>query len=276
MAVAEEQATPSLIAADEPAVFQIIHGGSDRRLIIACDHASGRIPRSLGTLGLADHYLEDHIAWDIGAAAVAQILHRRLGCVAVMANYSRLAVDLNRHLNDATVMPAISDGVLIPGNLSQSEAQRVQRIREMHTPYHEAMRREIASMSSADQRPVMITLHSFTPHQHGLSRPWDVGVLWDTDARLALPLMARLRSSEDVRVGDNEPYSGRHPADFTLDHHAERLGLAHAGVEIRQDLVTDQRGQAAWGDRLARALEAVLDDEDLYRPAFAGEGDRST
>ena len=276
MAVAEEQATPSLIAADEPAIFQVIHGGSNRRLIIACDHASNRIPRSLGTLGLAEHYLEDHIAWDIGAAAVAQILCRRLGCVAIMANYSRLAVDLNRHLNDATVMPAISDGVLIPGNLSQSEARRVQRIREMHAPYHEAMGREIALLSSADQRPAMITLHSFTPRQHGLPRPWDVGVLWDADARLALPLMARLRSSGNVCVGDNEPYSGRHPADFTLDHHAEALGLAHAGVEIRQDLVTDQRGQAAWGDRLARALEAELDDEDLYRPAFAAQGDRST
>ena len=273
MAVAEEQATPSLIAADEPAVFRVIHGGSDRRLIIACDHASNRIPRSLGSLGLPDHYLEDHIAWDIGAAAVTQILCRRLGCVAVMGNYSRLAVDLNRHLDDATVMPAISDGVLIPGNLNLSEAQRAQRMEEMYTPYHEAMRREIDLMSSADQRPAMITLHSFTPRQHGLPRPWDAGVLWDADARLALRLMARLRSSGDVCVGDNEPYSGRHPADFTLDHHAERVGLAHAGVEIRQDLVADRRGQAAWGDRLARALEAVLDEEDLFRPAFAGKGD---
>ena len=276
MAVAEEQATPSLLAADEPAVFQVIHGGSGRRLIIACDHASNRIPRSLGTLGLADHYLADHIAWDIGAAAVTQILCRRLGCVAVLGNYSRLVADLNRHLHDATVMPAISDGVLIPGNLSQNEAQRAQRIREMYTPYHEAIRREIALLSSADQRPVMITLHSFTPHQHGLPRPWDVGVLWDADSRLALRLMARLRSSGDVCVGNNEPYSGRHPADFTLDHHAEIAGLAHVGVEIRQDLVTDKRGQAAWGDRLARSLEAILDDEDLYRPAFSGQGDRST
>ena len=273
MAVADEQALPSLLAADEPAVFQVIHGGSDRRLIIACDHASNRIPRSLGTLGLADHYLEDHIAWDIGAAAVTQILCRRLGCVAVLGNYSRLVVDLNRHMNDATVMPAISDGVLIPGNLSQSEAQRVQRIREMHSPYHEAIRREIDLMSSADQRPVMITLHSFTPQQHGLPRPWDAGVLWDADSRLALRLMARLRSSGDVCVGDNEPYSGRHPADFTLDHHAELVGLAHAGVEIRQDLVTDKRGQAGWCDRLARAFEAILDDEDLYRSALAGQGD---
>ena len=273
MAVAEEQAIPRLIGADEPAAFEVIRAGTERRLIIACDHASRRIPRSLGTLGLADRYLDDHIAWDIGAAEVARILCRRLGCVAMLGNYSRLVIDLNRHLDDATAMPEISDGVLIPGNVSMSESQRAQRIGELYTPYHEALRREIVSLTSADRVPVMISLHSFTPHQHGLRRPWDVGVLWDTDARLALPLMARLRSGGDIRVGDNEPYSGRHPADFTIDHHAESLGLACTGVEIRQDLVADPDGQAGWADRLERALEPVLADAALYRRATSGKGD---
>lgn len=273
MAVAEEEALPRLIEADEPASFEVIRAGTDRRLIIACDHASRRIPRSLGTLGLSERYLDDHIAWDIGAAEVARILCRRLGCVAMLANYSRLVIDLNRHLDDATAMPEISDGVLIPGNMSLGEIHRARRIRELYEPYHDAMRREISLLTSGDRTPVMINLHSFTPQQHGLDRPWDVGVLWDADARLALPLMARLRSGGRIRVGDNEPYSGRHPADFTVDHHAESLGLACAGVEIRQDLVADPGGQAAWADRLARALEAVLADEELYRRAVAATGD---
>ena len=273
MAAAEEQALPRLIGADEPAAFEVIHAGKDRRLIIACDHASRRIPRSLGTLGLSDRYLDDHIAWDIGAAEVARILCRRLGCVAMLGNYSRLVIDLNRDLDDATAMPEISDGVLIPGNMSLGEIQRAQRIRELYEPYHEAMRREISSLVSGEHVPVMINIHSFTPRQHGLNRPWDVGVLWDADARLALPLMARLRSSGGIRVGDNEPYSGRHPADFTVDHHAESQGLACAGVEIRQDLVANPGGQAAWSDNLARALESVLADEELYRRAGGGTGD---
>lgn len=273
MAVAQEQALPRLIEADEPAAFEVVRGGADRRLIVACDHAGRTIPRSLGTLGLEEQYLDDHIAWDIGAAEVARILCRRLGGVAVLGNYSRLVIDLNRQLDDATAIPAISDGVLIPGNLNLGELQRTQRIRELFMPYHEALHREIMSMTSADYAPAMVNIHSFTPRQHGLDRPWDVGVLWDADARLALPLMARLRSSGDMLVGDNEPYSGRHPADFTADHHAERLGLACAGVEIRQDLVAGPGGQATWADRLARALEAVLDDEELYRRADAGTGD---
>ena len=272
MAVAEEQALPKLIQDDEPAAFEVIRGAADRRLIIACDHASRAIPRSLGTLGLADRRLEDHIAWDIGAAAVTRILCRRLGGVAVLANYSRLVIDLNRDIGDATAIPAISDGVLIPGNVGLSETQRAHRVRELFNPYHEAVRREIMSLTSSDRVPAMINLHSFTPRQHGLTRPWDVGVLWDADARLALPLMARLRSSGDIRVGDNEPYSGRHPADYTHDHHAESLGLACAGIEIRQDLLADPEGQATWGDRLARVLESVLTDERLYRRAADGQG----
>lgn len=273
MAVAEEQALPTLIAADEPAAFEVIRAGTDRRLVIACDHASRRIPRALGTLGLSDHYLDDHIAWDIGAAEVTGMLCRRLGCVAILGNYSRLVIDLNRHLDDATAMPEISDGILIPGNMNLGEVQRAKRIRELYEPYHEAVRREVSSLTFGDRTPVMISLHSFTPRQHGLRRPWDVGVLWDADPRLALPLMARLRSSGDIRVGDNEPYSGRHPADFTVDYHAEPSGLACAGVEIRQDLVAGPGGQAAWADRLARALEAVLVDEKLYRRASAARGD---
>lgn len=267
MAAAEEHVLPNLIAPDEPAAFQVVRGDPDCPVLLACDHASRRIPRSLGTLGLPDRYLDDHIAWDIGAAAVARILRRRLGCHAVLANYSRLVVDLNRDVRDSTVMPAISDGVLVPGNLSLSAAQRSQRVRAIFTPYHQAMRRAVASLTTADQRPVMINVHSFTPRQHGLRRPWDIGVLWDADARLSLPLLARLRSGGDICVGDNMPYSGRHPADFTLDHHAETLGLAHVGIELRQDLIADARGQALWGDKLVQALEPVLSDGDLYRPA---------
>ena len=111
----------------------------------------------------------------------------------------------------------------------------------------------------------MICIHSFTPYLHGLFRPWEVGVLWDKDARLPLPLMAALRASSGVCVGDNMPYSGRHDADFTIDHHAEPAGLAHAGIEIRQDLISDPQGQGRWAQTIAEALELVLKREDLYR-----------
>lgn len=42
--------------------------------------------------------------------------------------------------------------------------------------------------------------------------------------------------------------------DYTLPVHAERRGLPYVGIEIRQDLVADERGQQAWAKRFARLL----------------------
>jgi predicted N-formylglutamate amidohydrolase len=112
--------------------------------------------------------------------------------------------------------------------------------------------------------PVLLSIHSFTPKLYGVRRPWHVGLLWDKDPRLALPMLAALRRHRELLVGDNEPYSGRHPADFTIDHHAEPAGLAHVGIEIRQDLINDVSGQRRWAELLGEALESVLADPELF------------
>src|SRR5690606_23723411 len=174
-------------------------------------------------------------------------------------------VDLNRSLRDPSAFPAISDGVLVPGNLGLDAAAKAARAAALFEPYHGAIRRLLDQAEARGESPVVIAVHSFTPRIYGVARPWHVGVLWDRDPRLALPLLAALRSERDLVVGDNEPYSGRHPADFTMDHHAEARGLAHASIEIRQDLIRDADGQDAWAARLAAALGEVLADPDLYR-----------
>ena len=267
--MAQEQAGSSLLAPDEPAPFEWLEVDGPRPLVLACDHASNRVPRSLDGLGLNGASLEDHIAWDIGAGAVTRLLSERLQASAVLGNYSRLVMDLNRDLEDPTAFPAISDGVLIPANLGLSVAVRAERARALFKPYHEALRRLIQARTTTERTPVMICLHSFTPYHHGVPRPWQTGILWHDDPRLAVPLMAALREPGDLIVGDNQPYSGRHPADFTIDHHAVVLGLAYAGIEIRQDLIEDEPGQRRWADRLAEVLEVVLQDETLFQP-FAG------
>ncbi len=41
--------------------------------------------------------------------------------------------------------------------------------------------------------------------------------------------------------------------------HAEARGLAHALLEIRQDLIADALGQEAWAERLSRLLPRAYD-----------------
>jgi predicted N-formylglutamate amidohydrolase len=261
----------SLLAREDPPPIERIAPSGDCALVLVCDHAGRAVPRALGNLGLSRAALDDHIGWDIGAGAVTRALAARFGAAAVLGGYSRLVVDLNRNLADPSAFARISDGVLIPGNLGMSDAMRAARIDALFRPYHDAVRAAIDRHIDGVRRPVLVSIHSFTPRQNGVARPWQVGVLWDKDPRLALPLMWALRADGDIVVGDNEPYSGRHPADFTIDHHAEPLGLAHASIEIRQDLIADARGQKRWAGRIADALEAALADDMLY-VELAGRG----
>ena len=260
------QPTRTVLADDEPQPYELTERTGARPVIIVCDHASNRFPASLSNLGLAEHHLQDHIAWDIGAAGVAQRLAELLDASIVRAMYSRLVVDLNRALHDAGAFPQISDGLLVPGNLGLSIETKGQRARELFHPYHTAIRNLLKAKTTDEQWPVLIAIHSFTPRLHGVERPCHIGVLWETDPRLPLPLMRALRSGADIAVGDNEPYSGHHPADYTIDHHAERLGIAHSGIEIRQDLIRDDLGQERLATHLAEALSSVLSDDVFYDP----------
>ena len=108
-------------------------------------------------------------------------------------------------------------------------------------------------------------------------RPWHIGIMWDRDPRIAIPLMEELSQMDGICIGDNEPYSGRHPHDFTIDHHAEPAGLPHVGIEVRQDLVGDEAGARQWAATLARGLAEVLADSGLYQrlgddALLAGQG----
>jgi predicted N-formylglutamate amidohydrolase len=272
MVADKDRLTDELLGGDEPPAYELIEHRDPRRIVLVCDHASNRVPAALGTLGVTPANLERHIAWDIGAGAVTRLLSERLGANTVLGGYSRLAVDLNRDLEDPTAFPAISDGILVPSNLRLSVEARARRARALFKPYHEAVNRVASALSHDDVSPVFVAIHSFTPRLHGVWRPWHIGVLWDKDPRLAVPLLAALRQHDDLVVGDNEPYSGRHPADFTIDHHAEPRGLAHVGIEIRQDLIDDDDGQRRLAGLIGDALEAVLIAETLYEP-LAARGD---
>jgi predicted N-formylglutamate amidohydrolase len=218
----------------------------------------------MNQLGLEDWVLDRHVAWDIGSDQLTEYLADLLDAPAILAGFSRLIIDPNRKLDDPTAFVEVSDGISIPGNFELSEEQKTLRVRSFYGPYHGAIARRLQEFESAGTVPALISVHTCTPVFAQFVRPWHIGVMWDKDPRIAVPLMENLRKAEDVCFGDNEPYSGRHSHDFTIDHHAESAGLPHVGIEVRQDLVTDRDGARKWAGILAEALRDVLADESLY------------
>ena len=232
--------------------------------LLVCDHASNFIPSELDRLGLSETQLATHIGWDIGAANVLNCLVDLLRLPAVAGAYSRLVVDCNRHLDDPSAFPEFSDGIAIPGNAGLTAGEREARAEQIYWPYHHQVRDQLRALERYVIAPALIAVHTFTPAMNGRLRPWHIGVLWDKDDRIARPFMDALSRADDVIVGDNEPYSGKHPADFTIDHHAEAEGLPHLALEVRQDLVETRAGALEWSTRIAEVLTDILADAALY------------
>ncbi len=247
--------TPGTIAGAAAAdqAFTVLNADGASNVVLVCDHASNAIPEAYGTLGLPADALRRHIAYDIGAAELTAALSARLDAPAVLAGTSRLLIDANRGADDPTLIMALSDGDIIPGNHRVGAQERAFRVATYFEPYHAAIDGVLARVLARGETPMLISMHSFTPMWRGVPRPWHCGVLWNIDDRVARPLLGALRAQGDLVVGDNEPYSGELEGDC-MDRHGTKRGLPHVLIEIRQDLIGDATGVAQWCERLARAL----------------------
>lgn len=271
----------ALLGADDPAPVQEVNQGGTAPVLLTCDHASRAIPRALDELGLDESALARHIAWDIGAAEVTRRLARSLDAPAILAGFSRLVIDLNRQPGSESSAPEVSDGVAIPGNRDLDPAALARRQQSIFEPYHAAVTRRLDAMLAAGRAPVVLAMHSFTPVMAGFERPWEIGILWNWDARLPAPLIARLRAV-GLTVGDNEPYSGRGVHGYSQQAHIDARGLAGALIEIRQDLIDTHKGVEKWAGLLHDVLAELLHDPALFRvdheagraPGSSGEDPR--
>jgi len=252
-----------LLTANDPAPFEIINRDGTAPLLLVCDHASRVVPERLGRLGLDDAVFERHIAYDIGAAQVSRHLSEHLDAPLVLAGFSRLVIDLNRPLGHPDSIVEESDDTPVPGNQGLNETAKRQRIRELFEPYHDAVNRALARIWERGKPPAIFSVHSFSPGYGEKPRPWDIGVLWNRDPRIAVPLMEKLEA-RGLNVGDNEPYSGQHLA-YTIDMHGGSAGLANCVVEINQDQVRDAAGIGRWSTMLEEIMPEILSVSGLHR-----------
>lgn len=256
--------TVSLLDENAPAVVELVNLSGTAPVLVSCDHASNFIPASLNNLGLENHDLNRHIAYDIGALDLSRVLADKLNAPLIHSGYSRLIIDPNRHLGDPGSIPIISEGTEIPGNHPLSGSQKQARIRQFFWPYHDKFSLTLDGFQSGGIYPVILAIHTFTPVYHGMERPWHVGVMWDTDDRMAIPFIQNLRQQTDFMIGDNQPYTALDPMGYAFDVHARRRGLPHLFIEVRQDLVSDEVGVMRWATILYQAIKPLLENKKLY------------
>lgn len=254
-----------LVQGDVPPVHEAnAEGGSP--FLFTADHYGRLLPRALGDLGVSEGELVRHIAWDIGIAGVAERLAKLLDAHLIAQRYSRLVIDCNRPPGVASSIPVISEATAILGNEGISDAAREARRREIFDPYHARIKAAIDARVHAKRPTVLVALHSFTPVYAGVARPWHIGTLYHRDTVLPRLLLQHLRAEGDLVVGDNQPYAVSDVTDYGIPVHGEARGLINTGIEIRQDLITDQSGQQQWAERLARIfgeIEATMRMERL-------------
>ena len=222
---------------------------------LTCDHGGKLIPRSLGTLGLEPAERESHIAWDIGAAAMARGMSERLQAPLALQTYSRLVIDCNRPLDVPASIPTISEETEVPGNRDIGPDQAAARAREIFLPYHRRIASELDDRQRLGRPSVLVSVHSFTPVFKGVSRPWHVGVAYNRDPGFARCLLEMLAEGGELCLGDNQPYSISERTDYTVPVHGERRAIPCLQIEVRQDLIAEEVGQLVWASRLAELLE---------------------
>ena len=249
----------SLLTEGEPpaAVIENQDGGSP--YILTCEHASNLLPAKFDDLGLPQRELQRHIAWDIGALGVAQTISKRTDSVLIRQSFSRLLIDCNRQLHSESLIPCVSDGVLIPGNAPLSDENRRARIDEVYTPFHNSVSQAMHECEARGKTPIVVSVHSYAPVLNDQVRPWEIGLCYHEGSRFSKALLLALKNQNTDRIiGDNQPYDFELDEDATLKIHCLDKGREGVLIEIRHDLIETADQQIQFGNLIADSLMVLL------------------
>ncbi len=240
-------------------VVDIVNPAAQGRVVLVCEHASNVLPPEFGDLGLDAPTLYSHIAWDLGAMAVARLMSAELDAPLIAHRFSRLVYDCNRSPDAHDAIPSSSEHHEIPGNASLSDEARKARTARYYAPFCDALSACLESRAALE--PVLVTVHSFTPVYMGDVRTVEIGVLHDSDARLADAMMAHAQGC-DLDVQCNVPYGPQDGVTFTLTRHALPRGLLNVMIEIRNDLIDTEAGQEKVAKLLVGWLRSAVQSLD--------------
>ena len=233
--------------------FVVLRPRSLAPVVLTCEHASPRVPSTAAPDPRERRVLRTHWGWDPGAWQITRELSRQLGTSAVGGRWSRLWIDLNRRVDDPTLIRREADGVPLSWNARLDDNLREERVLTYHAPYHEVIDRLIVRRLVRGRHPVLFAIHTFTAALDGRPRRFDAGVLYERDRGLAQRLARGLRGA-GLRVRHNQPYSGMAGMMYSVDRHGKHHGLPCLELELNQELFVEKSNVA----RLATVIEGGI------------------
>ncbi|MEZ4449485.1 MAG: N-formylglutamate amidohydrolase [Nannocystaceae bacterium] len=236
--------------------------GSERRLLLICEHASQRLPERWVWPEEDRWLIGTHWAIDLGAAELTRALARALGCPAILARFSRLLVDPNRPEDSPTLFRDEAEGRPVALNHRLDDDERERRLAGYYRPYHRAIDQALAAAPEAS----IFSVHSFTPIYEGRPRAVELGILYDRHRELAARFAdalteAAAEHAPGLHIAHNEPYSGILGFAYSPERHGAAHGRRCLEIEVRQDLALDRARRPALLAILVAALRAALLDE---------------
>jgi len=259
----------AILAPSEQPAAEVTNPAGSAPIVLVCEHASAFMPKSMAGLGLREEDRLSHAAWDIGALAVATRLSGLLSAPLVASRVSRLVYDCNRPPEAPDSIPARSETIEAPANANLTPAERQARVREIYQPFRDLL---AATIAGRPVPPALVTIHSFTPVFFGVERRVELGLLHDSDDRLARAMFTAAPEFTALNTALNEPYGPEDGVTHTLKEHALPAGLLNVMIEVRNDFVGDDAGAGQVAGELAAMIERALQACD--HPAVGSAGKR--
>ena len=230
------------------------------KLIISCEHASDVIPHHYQYLFKeAEDDLLTHKAIDFGAEQLALALGKIFNSPCILAKTSRLLIDLNRSLNNKNCFSDYTSVLDI--------AEKKSIIDTYYTPYRNAIEELVHASVSKKQQVFHLSVHSFTPVLHGVTRDVDFGLLYDPsrahEKAMAYAWKKHLVGDDGLyRIRMNYPYRGSSDG-FTSALRMQYDDDDYLGLEleVNQRLVMDNSELGVHATTLIiQSLKAVFNE----------------
>lgn len=237
--------------------YEVYEGSSGIPVVVSCEHASGFVPEELNNLGTSSEELSNcNYLLDRGAEEAYEFLVAKLGCKGIKAKFSRLVIDVNRDLDQDTLIRTSCGSHSFNGNKGITEEDKKDRIEKYYLPYRNKLHDLLSDCEKEHGVCFYFSIHTMENCFEKERREMDFAIIYNKGEKVAKKLGESLKKNGHV-VTYNNPYTLKKDV-LRITHDAEVMKFNEFAVvvEINDGLVGDPKVT----ESLFEAIKSVAED----------------